>query len=166
MNVYLVRHAIAVPRGSPGTLDDRTRDLTPAGIKKMRSNAAALARLKVVIDEIWTSPLTRAARTAEILSEALALAASPRVAKDLAPGGDAQQLVRRLARHSNRTGVALVGHQPDLGVLGTFLLTGSRHAALELKKGGIACIEIDDFSPPLRGRLRWLLTPRQMRLII
>jgi len=165
MRVYLVRHAIATPRELSGVLEDRSRELTPLGIRRMRRQTAALARLNVVIDEVWTSPYVRATQTAAILSEGLALATSPRVVKELAPGGDLLQLLQKLARHTHRTGIALIGHEPDLGILGTYLVTGTRHEAIEFKKGGVACVKIDDFKSPLRGRLCWLLTPKQMRLI-
>jgi hypothetical protein len=45
------------------------------------------------------------------------------------------------------------------------MLTGSLNPAVEFKKGAVACIEVDDFNPPLRGRLQWLLTPKQMKLM-
>jgi phosphohistidine phosphatase len=163
MELYLVRHAIAVPRGAPGVLDDRLRELTPAGIKKMRRNAEALATLGVVIDEIWTSPLIRARQTADILVEGLGLRAKPHVVKALEPGTDPRQVIEKLLQHANRAGIAVVGHEPDLGKLATFILTGSGRPAIEFRKGGVACIALDDLKPPLRGWLRWLVTPKQMK---
>ncbi len=165
MTVYIVRHAIAVKRGTPGLLDDQSRALTPAGIKKMCRNAAALKKLGVAIDEIWTSPLLRARQTANLLAEGLGLRTSPRVVKALEPGGDVQQVIQKLSQLVNRPAVALVGHEPDLGILATTLLTGSPHGRIEFKKGAVACIEIDDFKPPLQGRLQWMLTPKQMSLM-
>ena len=139
--------------------------MTPLGVKKMRRNAAALAKLQVGIDEIWTSPLLRARQTADILAEGLGLAATPQVVKGLEPGGDSAQLIRRLERRAALGGIVLVGHEPDLGQLATQLLTGSRRAAVEFKKGAVACIEVDDVHSPLRGRLHWLLAPKHMRLM-
>jgi phosphohistidine phosphatase len=165
MRLYLVRHAIAVPRGAPGVLDDRSRELTPAGVKKMRRNVAGLARLAVEIDEIWTSPLVRARQTADLLAEGLHLATHPRVVKGLEPGGDINILTQKLAQHADRAGVALVGHEPDLGELATYLLTGARQPGIRFGKGAVACVEVDDLKPPLRGRLRWLLTSKQMKLM-
>lgn len=165
MRLYLIRHAIAVDRSAPGILDDRSRELTPQGIQKMRRSAAALAKVGVVIDEIWTSPLLRARQTADIVSQSLGVRGSPCIVRALSPGGDCEQLMRRLAQHLDFSGVALIGHEPDLGKLATFLLGGPRQSAVEFKKGGAACIEVDDFHPPVRGRLQWLLTPKQMKLM-
>ena len=39
MKLYIVRHAIAVPHGTPGINDD-DRPLTEEGIRKMRQAAA------------------------------------------------------------------------------------------------------------------------------
>lgn len=165
MRLYLIRHAIAVARGASGILDDRSRELTPQGIEKMRRNAAALTRLGVVADEIWTSPLVRARQTADIVAQSLGLETAPRTVRLLAPGGDPRQLIQRLAQRSDRSGVVLVGHEPDLGELAAFLISGSHQASIEFRKGGAACIEVDDFHSPIRGRLHWLLTPRQMKLM-
>lgn len=163
MELYIVRHAIAVSRGVPGVLDDRSRPLTQAGIEKMRQNAAALAKLEIVLDQVWTSPLVRARQTAEILVEGLGLALKPRVVKALEPGGDFDELIQKLSPHADRAGIAIVGHEPDLGELATYLLSGSRQSAIGFKKGAVACIELDEFKPPARGCLRWLLTPKQMK---
>ncbi len=165
MKVYVVRHGIAVPHGAPGVLDDRSRELTPDGAKKVRRHAAALARLGVVVDEVWTSSLSRARQTADILADGLEVAARPRVVKALEPGGDIRSLTHQLSQRADRKGIMLVGHEPDLGRLATHLITGLTRTAIEFKKGAVACIAIDDFKAPLRGRLRWLLTPRQMRLM-
>ena len=71
MLLYLVRHAIAIPRGAPGISSDASRELTPEGIRRMRQNARALVQLDVVIEEVWTSPLIRARQTADLLAEEL-----------------------------------------------------------------------------------------------
>jgi phosphohistidine phosphatase len=165
MRLYLVRHAIAAPRETPGLLDDRSRELTPSGVRRMRRSAAALRKLRIEVDEIWTSPLARAKQTANLLAEVLEARAAPRVVKALEPGGDQAQLMRKLAPCIERNGIALVGHEPDLGRLATQLLGGPPDPAINFKKGGVACIEVDDFEPPLRGRLHWLLTPRQMKMM-
>src|SRR5262245_54615467 len=146
MLVYLIRHAIAYERGLIADLDDDARELTPVGIKKMRRNAAALARLRVRSDEIWTSPLVRATQTAEILAEALRPAGGVHVVTELAPGGDFDRLLHRLQLHAEHEAVALVGHEPDLGQLVGMLLTGQRRPIVRFKKGGVACIEIGRLS--------------------
>ncbi len=70
MRLYIVRHAIAAPHGTPGIPDD-DGPLTEEGIKKMRQAAAGLRSLDYVPELILTSPLLRARQTAEILMEPL-----------------------------------------------------------------------------------------------
>jgi phosphohistidine phosphatase len=165
MLIYLIRHAIAYERGLQENVDDEARELTPAGIKKQRRNAAALARLRVRFDEIWTSPLVRAKQTADLLAEALHIFDGVHIVHELSPGGDFDRLLNRLQLHADRAAIALVGHEPDLGEFAGLLLTGKRHAVLRFKKGGVACIEVTRLSTPVRGELLWLLTPRHLRAI-
>ena len=69
MNLYIVRHAIAIPHGTPGIQED-DRTLTKEGIKKMQQVATGLRTLGYIPDLILSSPLIRASHTAEILLEA------------------------------------------------------------------------------------------------
>lgn len=161
MQVFLVRHAIAAPCEA-GFLDDGARELTPEGIKKMRRHTAALVVLGVKLDEVWTSPLVRARQTAEILAAGLQPAPPVRVLTALEPGGDFEALRLRLSQHKQLTSVALVGHEPFLGEFTSFLMCNERSLMFKFKKGGVAMVEIEDFTPPLRGELFWLLAPKQL----
>ena len=63
-------------------------------------------------------------------------------------------------------GVAVVGHEPTLHELVSYLLTGdAMHAQVEFRKGSIARLEV---GPPLRpgsATLRWLLPPKVLRAL-
>ncbi len=164
MLIYLMRHGIATPRGELG-IDDASRALTPEGIEKVRRIGQALRRLKVEIDEVWTSPLLRAHQTAEIAASAFELAHSMQIVRDLEPGGDLQALIDQLRKSSGLLGVLLVGHEPDMGELASKLICGRQDASIRFKKGGVACIEMDEKAAAGNGELQWLLTPKQMCLI-
>ena len=71
MRLYLLRHAIALPRGTRGAREDAKRPLTPEGLEQARQVANGLARLKIAVDCIVTSPYTRAVETARVLAERL-----------------------------------------------------------------------------------------------
>ncbi|MCL2330474.1 MAG: phosphohistidine phosphatase SixA [Phycisphaerae bacterium] len=163
MRVYFIRHAIAAPSGAPGVLDDASRGLTQEGIAKMRQQAASLARMDERLDRIWTSPYLRAQHTAEIVAQAFDKAPQPRELKALAPGGSYEAIFEELAANAKLKAVAMVGHEPVLSETICRLLTGTTHSFIELKKGSIACVEIENFGPPCSAMLRWLLTPRQLR---
>ena len=59
--------------------------------------------------------------------------------------------------------VLLVGHQPDMSELASFLLTGNHNLNIEFKKGGLCGIQVASIPPRGPGLLRMLLAPRHMR---
>ena len=73
MNIYLLRHGIAIDRDDPSSPTDADRPLTAKGLKRMRKAARGLRRLNIPFDAIVTSPFTRARQTADIVAAALGL---------------------------------------------------------------------------------------------
>jgi phosphohistidine phosphatase len=73
--------------------------------------------------------------------------------------------VLSLGPHASSERIALVGHEPNLSEVASYLLTGTgRHGVdLELKKGGVACVGVDGVPGPGTAWLRWLATPRMLR---
>src|SRR5262245_54265929 len=65
MRLLMIRHAIAVPRGTPDIPDDERR-LTQRGRRRFRSAARGLACLVKRPDVLLSSPLPRARETADI----------------------------------------------------------------------------------------------------
>lgn len=166
MRLYLVRHADAVPRGTPGYPHDAQRPLTEAGQAQAKAAGEALKRLKITPDVIVTSPYLRAAQTADHVARIFGLSAMVREADALHPDGtpaDASLGLRSLSAHDH---VVLVGHEPHLSAWLAHLVSGDDGVRLLFKKGGAACVDVERV-PPARGTgtLRWLLTPKQLALI-
>ncbi len=161
--LYIMRHGIAVERGSAGYADDSKRPLTPDGKKKMQANVRGLMRLGFDVDWIVTSPLLRALETAKIAADELGGHQPLDVCDELRPGGSAESLIAFLAKHADRKRVLVVGHEPDSSEMAGRLIGAGRRAHLALKKGGCCLITFDDFPPKSPGRLVWWLTPRVMR---
>jgi phosphohistidine phosphatase len=159
VRLLIVRHAIALPRGTPG-IADAARPLTPRGEKRFRSAARGLARVLPRPDAVLTSPWKRARQTATILAQAFG-GVTPKDCPALA-GGDFGALARALDGHRRAACVALVGHEPWLSELLARLLGGAAAEALEFRKGGVALVDV-----PGRlekgGRLVAYLPPRLMR---
>ncbi|HEY8196695.1 MAG TPA: phosphohistidine phosphatase SixA [Gemmatimonadales bacterium] len=141
--------------------DDRLRPLTPEGRKEMQRVAPGLARVVPTIDVLATSPLTRAAETAEIVAQAYDSKAI--VLEALAPDRDPDEVVGWLQKHPIDHTVALVGHEPHLSTLVGYLLTGTRKSFIDLKKGGACRLDLPGAPQPGKGNLKWLLTPRELR---
>jgi phosphohistidine phosphatase len=154
MLLYFVRHGEATTTG-----DDWERTLTPAGANCIRSEAAVLRTLGVYPDYIFSSPLPRARQTAEILAEVLVGSREPEAVEELAPGAGLSEIGRLVERLPQEASALLVGHEPDLSTA-IGLLISEKGARLDLKKGGVALVEVEAPFGPGRGVLKWLLEPR------
>ena len=163
MKLLIVRHG---PAGSPEEWeaegrDDRLRPLTPKGKKEVRQAAAGLVRLVPALDLLATSPWTRAAQTAAILAKEFncEVAEVEQLTSDHTP----EELLPWLQEQRQEQTVGLVGHEPHLGLLVGYLLTGKRESFTDLKKGGACLLEVEDLSQPGGNVLQWLLTDRELR---
>jgi len=165
MKLYVLRHGIAVDRGTPGYERDADRSLTPAGREKMEQAARGMAALGLKFDVILTSPYVRARETAEMVAEVLGLGKRLEVCDALAPGGSRQDLLKRLKEGSAKSQVVVVGHEPDLSELIGELIAADPNTAIDLKKGSLACLALDRPDRPATARLEWLLTPKQLRML-
>ncbi len=163
MKVLIIRHG---PAGDSAAWeaegrDDRLRPLTPEGKKETRRAAAGLPTLIRDVQLLATSPLARAVQTAEIVAAEYECEIVPLEA--LAPDHDPEDAVGWLRKQQSDLTVGLVGHEPHLGTLVGYLLTGKRASILHLKKGGACLLEL---TAPLQlcgGALAWVLTPRALR---
>jgi phosphohistidine phosphatase len=159
MRLLIIRHAIAVARGTPG-IPDEERPLTPEGEKKFRRAARGLARVSSRPKVLLTSPWRRALRTAEIAAEAWGRI-RPKKTEALA-GGTFETLCAELAAYGGNETVALVGHEPGLSAVLARLLGTLEDDRLTFRKGGAALVEVPG-RPEEGGRLLWYLPPRLLR---
>jgi len=156
-SLYLVRHAAAAKRGDAWP-DDDLRPLSRSGIEDFTAVARGLAALGVRIDTILTSPLTRARQTAEILARRLEGAPPIVEVQALAPNEAYEDVRAALEGVAGQRGVALVGHEPCIGLISARLL-GLRHP-LEFAKGAVCRIDVDTIPPAAPGDLRWFAPPK------
>jgi phosphohistidine phosphatase len=157
MDLYLIRHADALPLGVQGITEDGARPLSDEGRAQAKALGEALSAKGVRLDKIVTSPLVRARRTADGLLAAWSESTPDLVVcEELAPGGKRRRLARFL-RQLGGTAVGLVGHQPDLGRLAGWLI-GSKKAQVNIAKAGVAHIACDDALSKGAGALVCLVT--------
>lgn len=162
MYIYLLRHAVAVNRADV-TMPNDDRPLTKDGREKMEKAAQGIVRLMASVPEvILTSPLSRARDTAMIAAEAMKCVDHVVICQELSPGNSIETLLEALGKHAHREQIMLVGHAPDLNFTASTLL-GSEIPIIELKKGGLCCIEITSLTGKRQGTLQWLLQPKQLR---
>jgi len=160
MELLVIRHGTAEDASASG--DDESRALTKAGKQEMKEVGAGLKRLVESIDVIGASPLLRAQQTAEIVAKEYG---DPPIHKvdALVPGGDPTRLSDWLARHASADVVAIVGHEPLLGTLVTWFMTGAGDSRVAMSKGGSALLEFSSRVSPGSGILKWLLTRSALR---
>jgi phosphohistidine phosphatase len=158
MDLFVIRHADALPIGEHGVTDDFERPLSDEGRDQARRLAGALQHLGVTLNQVLTSPLVRARQTAEeILREWQKPSPTITQCDELMPGGRRKRLSRFL-RERGGDMVAIVGHQPDLGQYAAWLV-GAKKAQIDLAKAGVAYIVCGEGPRKGGGLLRWLLTP-------
>lgn len=159
VELFLVRHGIAVPHGTPDIPDDE-RPLTPKGIKRMKQIARGLRRLKVDPERIVTSPLPRALETAQIVAEELDKEDVLEQADELRADRPAAAIKDWVLGRPERS-LMIVGHDPAFSELAGLLAAGhSVGAALPLEKGGVAALK----SVVTGGMVvEWLAPPRLLR---
>ena len=159
MHLLLIRHAIAVARGTTGQPDE-DRALTGRGRRRFEEAARGLAAVTARPDALLTSPLVRARQTADIAARAwgkLRPVEEPALA-----GGSFEELVAALAHYPAEALVALVGHEPDLSSHLARLLGTPYGMRLTFRKGGAALVEVPA-QPEEGGALVWYLSPRLLR---
>ena len=140
MTLYLIRHAHA-GQAHHDDPDDHLRPLSRKGQKQAEALAQALAVLEVRCDRLFSSPYTRAAETAAPLTPYVRgrrLELLAELTKD-----DYSGLLKTL--HANLKSdetVALVGHEPYLSSLTSYLLSGSKeHVRVRFRKGMIVRLD-------------------------
>ena len=163
MKLVIIRHGAAGDREEweAEGRDDRLRPLTPEGKKEMRQAAPGLARLVPTMHVLATSPLTRAAETAEIIAREYD--AKVVTLEALAPDNDPAEIVGWLRDQPPDQTIGVVGHEPQLSTLAGYLLTEKRRSIIDLKKGGACRLDLPGAPKPGDGILEWLLAPRELR---
>ncbi|HJU90263.1 MAG TPA: phosphohistidine phosphatase SixA [Gemmatimonadaceae bacterium] len=168
MELLVVRHAIAEEREDFARTgrDDSERPLTSEGRRKMKSAAEGLRKIVHSIDVLASSPFTRAWQTAEIVSREFSELAIERV-DALEPEGAPDDFLAWLGTHEggDEKRIAVVGHEPHLSGLVTWLMTGDTGHIIEFKKGGACLLSLHGKAKEGVATLVWAMQPGQLRAI-
>jgi phosphohistidine phosphatase len=164
MMLLVVRHGPAGDRKewAEAGKDDFLRPLTAEGRRKVVEAFRGLRRLVPAPEAVATSPLVRAVETADRLARAFDVPAAEELPA-LEPGRAPREVLPWLAERRALGQVALVGHEPHLGTLVSWLLAGRSAPFLVLKKGGACLLDLGDDPRPGWARLLWALAPAQLR---
>ncbi len=164
MDLYLVRHGIAIERSDPKCPEDAERFLTKEGISKTREAAQGICSLGIAPSRFLSSPLVRALQTAQIFAEVFGFAKDKILQTEtLLPGADPAAALGELQKLRKAKTVFCFGHAPHLDELQARALD-LPGAITALKKSGAACLELGSGSPA-GGRLLWVCPPKILRAI-
>lgn len=162
MELYVLRHAIALTASEAGVNSDAERPLSDEGREKIERIAGAMGKLGVEVDLVLSSPYVRAKDTAIIAHEKMGKETRLEYTVALASGQDPHHIVTELKDRFRKTErIMIVGHEPDLSQL-IGRITSLGRLRVEMKKAGLAKITITDLNPELKGTLEFLLTPKVM----
>lgn len=162
MQIYIVRHGIAIDRADPKSPPDPERYLTDDGVEKTKQVAKGVVAMGATADLLLSSPYVRAMQTAEIFADELEYSRQKIRRTDLLlPGAETSMLFRELAKDKQSSTIFLFGHAPHLDEL-IATAVGSKHHLTSLKKAGVALLELKRVSPP-SGEIVWLATPKLLR---
>lgn len=160
MLLYLVRHAHAVTEE-----ENPVRPLSERG-RADAARVAAFLRAGGAFRpaQVWHSPLVRSRETAQLFLAGLGGEVLLVETPDLLPDDDPDDIAHRLAEYPATHDLALVGHEPHLGALGTLLVRGRKKPVVfALRKGAVVALERDERvhkkSGLPRWRVRWHLSP-------
>jgi len=160
MDVVLIRHGLAEPLQRT----DFERPLTPEGRAVTSKIAENLSDYLPKPTWVLDSGLKRAAETAEIFHRVLG-SGERKVLTTLMPGGDSVALGKDLQKYATTDVIYLVGHNPDIGLHASYLLTGQALGFAHFKKAAVMWIEFQVGNLPGQGNLKCYLPPALSKFV-
>ena len=163
MDLLVVRHGAAEDKDAFARTgeDDDLRPLTTAGQREMREVARAIRELVPEIDALATSPLVRAMQTAAVLGDAYGRKPVP--VEWLRPEAAFEDFARWASSHRDKKMVVIVGHEPHLSGLVSWLTAGAKRSFLQLKKAGACLLEVERSAGAGSSTLLWSMGPKHLR---
>lgn len=159
MNIYLMRHAAALPIGGPVELDAE-RPLSPEGKAEASRVAARLKARGVVFDRIVSSTLLRARETAALLAPCGRPGLVPEKHPLLGAGFGVEGLKEVLQEGPPAEHILVVAHQPDLGYMVRVLAGGVRGFSPDrISPGTVHALQIVDWKSKPAASWLWVETP-------
>ncbi len=164
MELLVIRHGAAEPRETFAETgkDDSERPLTEKGRKRVERASRGLHTLVPHIDVLATSPFARSMQTAEVLAATYG-DVTPQELEALAPHGERRSVLTWLQMHERDSTVAVVGHEPDLGRMVSWLVATPDSHFVQLKKGGACLLYFPSHVTAGDAKIRWLLPVAQLR---
>jgi len=160
MKLYVIRHAKAEDAAAwyKKNDSDDTRPLIEKGQKDAKKMGEWLRRNEVAIEKIFASPLVRAQQTAQIIADQLGVDKITTL-ELLRPEKSFLEFTQWISKLPESSRVAIVGHEPHLSGLVSYLMGASGTVVL-MRKGSIVEMETDGAIVGWKFKLNWLVNPK------
>lgn len=135
MTIYFLRHADAEDFAE----SDFERKLTPYGLNQADRVGKFCKQNGIKPEVFLTSPLVRARQTAEIVAKKIGV--EPVIADWLACGMTPKTLTTQLEPLTTTSSVLLVGHEPDLSTVVSYLLGLPEPGNFPIRKASLTSID-------------------------
>lgn len=162
MKIIIVRHAIAEELLPSWEGKDEERPLTDEGKKKFKKALKSLQNFDLSPDAIFTSPLVRAKQTAELIRKNLFSKEIPIHETDSMKPESLARLPEEVKAFPAESQLILVGHNPHLTHLASYLLAGHEELSIDIRKGSIIILSIEDPSASGTAKLEGFFTQKQL----
>ena len=161
MQLFLLRHADAEPEAAT----DESRPLTAKGLKQAESIGKYCLQHGFIPEIIFSSPLTRAEETARLVARELNIPKLVETTEFLRAGVTAEQIITGLRaslislikreKYPEKSGIMLVGHEPDFSDLAGVLI-GGRANSVHFRKATLMGVNLRELKPG-GGTIEFLL---------
>jgi phosphohistidine phosphatase len=141
MKIYLMRHGEAVSP-SEWPEDDMSRPLSALGEAKLETAVKKMHDLGFSPSHLITSPFARTRQTADIINNHFTTL-NPVVVQEFASGSSLSTLKAGVEKFKDKESLWVVGHMPDLAILGSRITTIASVGERSLSPGEILALEMD-----------------------
>jgi phosphohistidine phosphatase len=157
MFIYVLRHGIA-DDAKPGE-SDSARALTSEGRKKLTTVLERAEKAGACPSIILTSPYVRARQTAKIAAQVFNRADHVVETSALIPSGSPDLIWDEISEYRSESQIMVVGHEPLLSELVSFLLSAPT-LRVDMRKAALVAISMESLRGAPRGVLQWMLTSK------
>ena len=174
MELYLARHG---DHRIPDPSSKYKNSLTQQSITEIEIVAKTILKSKLENPIVFTSPLPYCYESAKIIQNQVRKKYNRNTTKTnilltsdhLLPERNRIEFYKILSSYTFKSSVIVVGHEPYLTRMITDIIyLNSANKDLNhtlLRKSGLAKLVVHSFTPSIIGELRWLLTPRILKMI-
>ena len=159
MIIYMMQHGLALD-----VSQDLEEGLSLIGKECIEMSGRGLRKIGIFFDGMVASPKKRSIQTAQIIAEEFGFSKEAiQITESAKPSGKAQDLLQFIDKLGVKS-VFIAGHLPSLMETASFLLSDRGKVQIAIVNGGCLRLDTEDLFSH-EGKLKWYLTPEQLKMI-